>query len=43
LVFEELRVPDRRLVPDEDVGEGRGNEVNDNAENPILKENRIIS
>lgn len=35
LVFEKLWVLDRRLVPDEDVGEGRGNKVNDNAENPI--------
>jgi hypothetical protein len=43
LIFEKLWVLDRRLVPDEDVGEGRGNEVNDNAENPNSKEIRIIS
>lgn len=34
---------DCRLVPDEDVGEGGGNKVNNNAEDPILKEYRVIS
>lgn len=43
LIFEELWMLDCRLVPDEDVGEGCGNKVNDNAEDPILKENRVIS
>jgi hypothetical protein len=43
LIFEELWMLDCRLVPDEDVGEGCGNKVNDNAEDPILKENRGIS